>query len=113
MLLRGNNYFIICALACSAIFIFSCSEKKPKIAEDALTPVLITEQAQHDTDDPAIWIHPTDPAQSLIIGTDKNEDGALYVYNLQGKIIEEKIEFDELGFMMQLGMRLKPKEGEK
>ena len=27
-----------------------------------------------------------------------------------GKIIEEKIEFDELGFMLQLGMELKPKE---
>ncbi|XHR95108.1 phytase [Mucilaginibacter sp. UC70_90] len=25
----------------------------------------------YDTDDPAIWINPADPAQSLIIGTDK------------------------------------------
>ena len=47
-------------------------------------------QTKHDTDNPAIWIHPTDPAQSLVIGTDKNEDGALYVYTMDGKIDEQK-----------------------
>jgi 3-phytase len=33
-------------------------------------------------DDPAIWIHPTDPAQSLILGTDKQ--GGLHIYNIDG-----------------------------
>ncbi len=33
-------------------------------------------------DDPAIWIHPTDPAQSLIIGTQKQR--GLNVYDLTG-----------------------------
>ena len=33
-------------------------------------------------DDPAIWIHPSDPALSTIIGTDKQ--GGLEVYNLSG-----------------------------
>ncbi|HKE71299.1 MAG TPA: phytase [Nocardioidaceae bacterium] len=33
-------------------------------------------------DDPAIWVHPTDPGQSLIIGNDKQ--GALETYNLDG-----------------------------
>lgn len=33
-------------------------------------------------DDPAIWIHPTDPAQSLILGTDKQ--GGLHSYNIDG-----------------------------
>ncbi|MCS7070632.1 MAG: phytase, partial [Anaerolinea sp.] len=37
-------------------------------------------------DDPAIWIHPTDPAQSLIIGTEKTTDGGLVAYNLDGSI---------------------------
>ena len=38
-----------------------------------------------------LWIHPTDPSQSLFIGTDKNpEDGALYVFDLDGKILPEK-----------------------
>ncbi|QNE40751.1 phytase [Hymenobacter sp. NBH84] len=50
-----------------------------------LKPAIITDPVRYDTDDPAIWINPKDPSQSLIIGTDKNSDGALYVFNLQGK----------------------------
>jgi 3-phytase len=42
-----------------------------------------------DSDDPAIWIHPDDPAQSLVIGTDKG--GSLYVFDLAGTIIPEKV----------------------
>jgi hypothetical protein len=30
-----------------------------------------------------------------------------------GKLVEDKEEYDGLGFMIQLGMELKPKEGEK
>jgi 3-phytase len=33
-------------------------------------------------DDPAIWIHPTDPEKSLILGTDK--DGGVHAYNMDG-----------------------------
>jgi 3-phytase len=33
-------------------------------------------------DDPCIWVHPTEPDKSLVIGTDKQ--GALVVYDLQG-----------------------------
>ena len=35
-------------------------------------------------DDPAIWVHPTDPSQSVIIGTNKNTNGGLVVYDLSG-----------------------------
>ncbi len=51
-----------------------------------LKPVFITEPVAYDTDDPAIWVNPENPAKSLIIGTDKEEDGALYVFDLQGKV---------------------------
>ncbi len=34
-------------------------------------------------DDPAIWLHPTDPARSLILGTDKR--GGLLVYDMDGR----------------------------
>lgn len=37
-------------------------------------------------DDPCIWIHPTDPARSLVIGTDKMN--GLGVYDLSGKEIQ-------------------------
>ncbi len=55
---------------------------------DALAPAFISEQVQFDTDDPAIWINPTDPAKSLVIGTDKKDGGGLYVFDLTGKIID-------------------------
>jgi 3-phytase len=56
-----------------------------------IEPVTVTEPVKHDTDDPAIWIDPQDPSKSLIIGTDKHDEGALYVYDLEGKILEEKV----------------------
>jgi 3-phytase len=51
---------------------------------------VVTERVNHDSDDPAIWLHPTDRSQSLILGTDKDEDGALFVFGLDGRAIPEK-----------------------
>jgi 3-phytase len=58
------------------------------VERTAITPVRVTEAVTVDSDDPAIWLHPDDPSQSLILGTDKG--GFLYVFDLQGKIIAEK-----------------------
>lgn len=53
----------------------------------AVAPAVVTERVREDSDDPAIWVHPTDPAGSLILGTDKSEtDGGVYVFGLDGKI---------------------------
>ena len=38
-------------------------------------------------DDPAIWVHPTDPRASRVLGTDKQ--GGLLVYDLQGKQLQD------------------------
>ncbi len=55
-----------------------------------IKPVVATEPVRKDADDPAIWVHPLDRSRSLIVGTDKGGDGegALYVFNLQGKIVQ-------------------------
>lgn len=37
-------------------------------------------------DDPAIWIHPSDPSLSLLIGTNKQR--GLMVYDLQGRLLQ-------------------------
>jgi len=55
-----------------------------------LKPLVVTDTSVHDTDDPAIWVNPKNPSQSLILGTDKDEDGAVYVYNLNGKIDQKR-----------------------
>ncbi len=48
-----------------------------------------TEPVSADADDPAIWIHPTNPSQSLIFGTDKiKEKGGIYAYNLKGRTVQ-------------------------
>ena len=65
-----------------------CETPQPPAAPNALRPAVITEPTRHDTDDPAFWIHPADRAQSLVLGTDKDTDGALYVYDLDGKIVK-------------------------
>ncbi len=52
-------------------------------------PTVITEQVNFDTDDPAIWINPQDASQSLIIGTDKDTEGGLFVFDLNGKIVNK------------------------
>jgi 3-phytase len=57
----------------------------------AVQPTVVTQPVAHDTDDPAVWVNPTDPAQSLIIGTDKDQDGGLYVFNLRGEIQTDKV----------------------
>jgi len=54
-------------------------------------PIIITDSVVHDTDDPAIWLNQTDLTKSLIIGTDKDQDGALYVFDLNGKIQKDKV----------------------
>jgi 3-phytase len=61
----------------------------PPTASAVILPVVITDTVRHDTDDPAIWINLQDPAKSLIIGTDKDQDGGLYVFDLNGKIVRE------------------------
>ncbi|MHB0756236.1 phytase [Polaribacter sp. M15] len=75
------------ALVVGSLLFFSCAKtsKLPPI-----TPDVITEKTINDTDDPAIWIHPKDPEKSIVFGTDKETNGAIYAFDLQGKIIEEK-----------------------
>ena len=47
-----------------------------------------TSAVADDADDPAVWVHASDPARSLILGTNKvaAPAGALVVFGLDGKI---------------------------
>ena len=53
-----------------------------------LQPVVATDPVGKDADDPAIWVHPTDPDRSLVLGTDKSDapNGALYLFGLDGRV---------------------------
>lgn len=63
--------------------VIPAAEAAPSAA--TVTALVETEPVPHDgdaADDPAIWLHPNDPALSTIIGTDKR--GGLAVYGLDG-----------------------------
>jgi 3-phytase len=68
----------------------SCSAGNGEQLSPKLEQYAATEQVPDDPDDPAIWIHPDDAAQSLIVGTNKVEKprGSVIVFDLQGKILQ-------------------------
>lgn len=53
-----------------------------QVTEVQVTAVAETNSIIGDADDPAIWVHPTDPTQSMVIGTDKFN--GLHFFDLQG-----------------------------
>lgn len=57
-------------------------------AVNLVTPTVETPSvlAPGDADDPAIWLHPTDPSLSLVLGTKKN--AGLSVYDLLGNELQ-------------------------
>lgn len=86
------NYKYILNLAALAVIglTISCNGGKTQENTSVVKPLYISEPVDFDTDDPAIWINPQNPAQSLVIGTDKDTNGGLYVFDLKGKIIKNK-----------------------
>ena len=70
-----------------SVFVLIGCNQKPK---DIIQPDVITEKVNHDSDDPAIWYNEKQPKESIIFGTDKDTDGAVYAFDLEGKILEEK-----------------------
>ncbi|WP_417884861.1 phytase [Zunongwangia sp.] len=67
------------------LILASCGPTLPEISPD-----VVTDKTPHDTDDPAIWVNRENPEQSIVFGTDKNTDGGIYAFDLDGKIIESK-----------------------
>ncbi len=82
---------LLAILALATVTSLPAKPGKTGPAPDAIKPRVVTEPTKHDTDDPAIWINPANPAESLVLGTDKNTDGALYVWGLDGKIKHDKV----------------------
>lgn len=74
------------SLLALSLLLGSCASA-PKGAHE-VSPIVRTEPVADDPDDPAIWVNPQDPAQSLILGTNKAAapTGALAVFGLDGRI---------------------------
>jgi len=82
---------ILAFLLLSALLTACKDDKLAPVAANAVKPTAVTQVLPHDTDDPSIWIHPTDASKSIIIGTDKDTDGGLYAFDLNGKILKKSI----------------------
>ena len=90
---RGTRTWIACRLSVLLAVVIAMGFAAPAGAAvqpvgDATAtvetvPVLSTGDA---ADDPAVWVHPSDPARSVVIGNDKG--GALEVYDLSGARIQ-------------------------
>ena len=81
----GKQYLKLIMLVLISMYIFGCT-KNNETSVNSIKPIVITEPVIVDSDDPAIWIHPDDPAKSIVLGTDKG--GNLFAFDLDGKIIK-------------------------
>ena len=86
-----KNKSLIAFLLLAFSFTGCKDDKLAPVSPNAVKPTVVTEALPHDTDDPSIWIHPTDASKSIIVGTDKDTDGGLYAFDLKGKIIKKSI----------------------
>lgn len=80
--------------AAAVLLLTACRTVPPSATAGAATlqwkAVVATETVPNDPDDPAIWVHPSDASQSLIIATNKvaAPQGAVIVFDLDGKILQ-------------------------
>ncbi len=85
----GSTIRVIVTATNAAGATAATSEQTAVVAPPAVVPTVETDpvpNAGDAADDPAIWIHPSDPALSTVIGTDKA--GGIAVYDLAGRSIQ-------------------------
>ena len=77
----GLNEWLLALGLFLSILVSAC-----EAGNNRITPIRRTQEVEKDADDPAIWVDRADPAQSLILGTDKA--GILFVFDLNGRIVK-------------------------
>lgn len=93
---HGNRivWALVASLSCTAIVPAAGERTSRDAASTApaieLRPRGETGAVPGDADDCAIWVHPTDPARSLLIGTDKaaSPGPGLHVWDLRGRELQ-------------------------
>lgn len=67
----------------------SVKKKSAQPEINRVKPVIVTDKVEFDSDDPAIWINREKPSESLVLGTDKNMNGNVFVFDMKGKIVKK------------------------
>jgi 3-phytase len=80
----GFHYLIMAILLVS---VSSCKKEEVKAVQEvsASFATAVADTGKDTVDDPAIYVHPTDPSKSFVLGTDKNKKGGgLRIFDLEG-----------------------------
>ncbi|MGP1311013.1 MAG: phytase, partial [Phycisphaerales bacterium] len=88
--MRTSSLVTLALGAATCVFAGCAHRGGSSSALQAVRPAFETEPVLTDgdaADDPAIWIHPTDPSRSLILGTDKQR--GIIAYDLSGRVAHE------------------------
>jgi len=79
--MKDYNFSILLGL----VAFFSCAGSDNTLVK----PDVVTDKVNYDTDDPAIWFNEEAPEQSLVYGTDKENEGSVFAFDLEGKIVAQ------------------------
>jgi 3-phytase len=92
MMKLSNTQYTVVAIICVAITCVCLFAFSGRLSwQERIQPAVITEKVIGDSDDPAIWINYADPANSWVLGTDKDKlNGGIYVFDLSGNINKQK-----------------------
>jgi 3-phytase len=90
-MIHSSARFLVCiisfifslALAQSSLSVVLPVVETPPVVDSSERP---NNERFGDADDPAIWVHPTNPEQSLVIASVK--EGGLEVYDLSGNVVQ-------------------------
>ena len=72
---------------------------QPMVPATVETDVVRAKLEEDSADDPAIWVNPSDPSKSVIVGT--NKKAGIHVYDLKGK----ELQFLEVGLVNNVDVR--------
>lgn len=96
--------FVLALLALLALSVGGCGPG------DGVSGTAVVVAASHtepvagtgdDADDPAIWQHPSDPGTMRILGTNKDDEGGLHVYDDDG----DERQFPQVGALNNVDVR--------
>lgn len=73
-------------ISAAVLFLMTISDGPDPVAVPAALETAPVANADDAADDPAVWIHPSDPALSLMIATDKQ--AGLLVYDTDGNLLQ-------------------------
>ncbi|MCB1110287.1 MAG: phytase [Chlamydiia bacterium] len=72
-------------------FLVSCGHISDRRLREGPRPKAETRPVPGEADEVGFWNNDRDPQKSALIGNDKSASGALYVYDLQGQIIDRSV----------------------